>query len=91
VAGDSGARVFRGFCGDCGTHLSSGSEDFAQSKTLKIATLDDPGRVSPVVHVWTEKAIPWDRTDDGLPRHPQQIAWADVERLWAERREGSTR
>jgi hypothetical protein len=83
--------VFRGFCGDCGTHLSSGSEDFAQSKTLKIATLDDPGRVSPVVHVRTEKAIPWDRTDDGLPRHPQQIAWADVERLWAERREGSTR
>jgi len=85
VVGDGGAAVFREFCGDCGTQLFSGSEAFSESKTIKIATLDDPASVAPVAHVWTEKAIPWARFDDGLPRHPRQIEWADLERLWAER------
>jgi hypothetical protein len=88
LLGDDGARVFREFCGQCGTHLFSGSEDFPQSKTVKIATLDDPAEVSPVVHVWVEQAISWDRNDDGLPRYPKQIEWADLERLWAEKGSG---
>jgi len=88
VLGASGAAVFREFCGQCGTHLFSGSEAFSQSKTVKIATLDDPAAVSPVVHVWVEEAISWDRGDDGLPRYPRQIEWADLERLWAEKGNG---
>jgi hypothetical protein len=89
VRGDSGAAVFREFCGQCGTHLFSGSDAFPESRTIKIATLDDPAAVSPVAHVWTEQAISWDRSGDGIPRYPKQIEWADLERLWAEGRDST--
>jgi len=47
VVGDSGAIVFREFCGRCGTQLFSGSSGHPQSKTVKIASLDDPSAIHP--------------------------------------------
>ena len=85
VVANSGAVTFREFCGRCGTHLFSGSEAFPQWRSVKIGALDDPGSIAPVVHVWTERAVPWARVDDGLPRYARQIEAAELEQLWAER------
>lgn len=87
AVGDNGAVVFREFCGRCGTQLFSGSAAFPQSRTVKIAALDDPGAISPVAHVYTESRIPWACIDDGLPRFSRGVQeLAELERLWAERR-----
>jgi hypothetical protein len=83
--GDSGAVVFREFCGRCGTQLFSGSSAFPQSKTVKIAALDDPAAISPIAHLHTESRIPWACIDDGLPRYSKQVQQLDdLERFWAE-------
>jgi hypothetical protein len=88
VIADSGAAVFREFCGQCGTHLFSGGEAFPQFRTVKLATLDNPAAIPPVAHMWTENIIPWVCIDDGLPRFSKQIS--GVERLWDEMRAGAT-
>lgn len=85
--GDSGAIVVREFCGDCGTHLFSGSAAFAQWKTVKIAALDDPAAIAPVAHVYIGSRIPWACIDDGVPSYAREISVADLERLGAK---GST-
>lgn len=81
---DSGARTFREFCGQCGTHLFSGGERFPESKAVKIVALDDPAAISPVAHAWTEHRIEWACIDDGLPRLSKQEVSA-AEQLWAKR------
>ena len=89
VIGDSGAVVFREFCGRCGTQLFSGSSSFPHSKTVKIATLDDPAAISPVAHLHTENRIPWACIDDGLPRYlKQEQGVDDLVRLWTEQGAG---
>jgi hypothetical protein len=88
--GDSGAVVSREFCGRCGTPLFSGSSAFPQSKTVKIAALDNPPAISPIAHMHTENRIPWACIDDGLPRYLKQVQQlTDLERLWAERSAGA--
>jgi hypothetical protein len=83
--GDTGAVVFREFCGLCGTQLFSGSSAFSLSRTVKIAALDDPAAIPPVAHVHTENQIPWACISDGLPRYVKQVReLSDLERLWAE-------
>jgi hypothetical protein len=86
LTADSGAGVFKEFCGDCGTQLFSGGDKFPEFKAVKIATLDDPSAISPVAHVWTENLITWACIDEGLPRFAKQTDVAELERLWAERR-----
>jgi hypothetical protein len=88
--GDSGAVVFREFCGQCGTQLFSGSSGFSQSKSVKIAALDDPAAIAPIAHVYTEHRIPWSCIDDGLPRYAKGVQQlVDLESLWVERRQGA--
>jgi hypothetical protein len=83
--GDTGAVVFREFCGRCGTQLFSGSSAFSLSKTVKVAALDNPAAIPPVAHLHTENRIPWACISDGLPRYVKQVQeLTDLERLWAE-------
>ena len=82
---DSGAAIFREFCGQCGTQLFSGGDRFPQFKAVKIVALDDPAAISPVVHAWTENRIKWACIDDGLPRLAKQGELSDAEQLWARR------
>lgn len=86
VVGDSGAVVFREFCRRCGTQLFSGSSAYPQSKTVKIASLDDPAAIHPIAHLHTENRIPWACIEDGLPRYLKQVgSVVELEQLWAER------
>jgi hypothetical protein len=91
MVADSGAAVFREFCAQCGTHLFSGGEAYPQFESVKITALDDPARISPVAHVWTESLIAWGCIDDNLPRFSKQAGMAELERLWKEAGEHARR
>jgi hypothetical protein len=90
VIGDSGAVVYREFCNRCGSQLFAGSSGYPQSKTVKIASLDDPGVIRPIAHLHTENRIPWVCIDDGLPRYPKQVdSLAELQGLWVHSRTGA--
>lgn len=38
---------------------------------VTVGSLDEPQRVRPDDHVWTQNQIPWFEIDDQLPRFPQ--------------------
>ena len=65
----SSTKVLRGFCGSCGTALTYWEAYWPDELSLTIASLDDPGLVTPADHTWMAHAVPWDRPMDGLPQH----------------------
>jgi hypothetical protein len=67
----SSLKVFRSFCGQCGTPLTYRREDRAGEIDITVVTLDWPADIVPADHVWMEDALPWDRPGDGLPQHPK--------------------
>jgi hypothetical protein len=72
---DSGTRVFRAFCADCGTPLFSGSEGNPEMIGVKIGSFDDPSRFPPAYHIWVSSAQPWhhiDPTKPAFPKNPSQ-------------------
>ena len=67
ASSEHGERLF---CGRCGTQILYKERDAAQTVDVNVATLDEPDRVAPQVHIWTQSRIAWFDTHDGLPRHP---------------------
>ena len=65
----SSPRAGREFCAACGTQLVF-REDGAPRVDLNIGSLDEPDRLAPQYHIWTESRIPWFETTDPLPRYP---------------------
>ncbi len=61
----------RRFCPDCGTQIEYRDAGEPVSLSVNLATLDDPGRVTPGFHIWTGSAAPWTHLDDTLPRFPR--------------------
>lgn len=59
----------RWFCRDCGTPLAMRIDHQPDTIDFTLATLDEPSRVAPEFHIWTERQISWFDTDDLLPRH----------------------
>jgi hypothetical protein len=60
VRAESGNRVSRGFCPECGSPIFIQAELVPDLQGLWAASLDDPGQFQPLVHVWTGSAQPWD-------------------------------
>jgi hypothetical protein len=58
----------RGFCAKCGSTVSMHEEVLADRIQIAIGSLDEPGRVRPDDHVWTQEQIEWFEIDDDLPR-----------------------
>jgi len=56
---DSGTKVYRGFCSECGTPLFAKNAVHPEFMAVKPATLDDPGWFSPNIDIWTDSAQPW--------------------------------
>ena len=48
---------------------------------LRVGTLDDPDRLPPDIHIFTESSQPWVRLDDGRPRVPQYYRRSEI---WTE-------
>ncbi len=68
VIGDSGQKVSRGFCAQCGSRLLA-MPDFAPHLTSIMAgSLDDPGGFAPTVDIYCASAQPWDHMDPALPK-----------------------
>lgn len=68
---DSSEIAFRQFCPNCGTQLTFQFQKSPQTIDVTLASLDDPGAITPVDHIWTKRQIPWIKLADGLPRHAE--------------------
>jgi hypothetical protein len=68
---DSSEIAFRQFCPNCGTQLTFQFHKSPQTIDVTLASLDDPGAITPVDHIWTKRQIPWIKLADGLPRHAE--------------------
>lgn len=69
---DSGNRMARAFCADCGTHLFSESSGNPQNMVVRVGTLDDAGGIRPTAVIWTDSAPPWAHIDPSLQSFPRQ-------------------
>jgi hypothetical protein len=69
---DSGNRMHRRFCADCGTPLSSEAEARPHLIFVRVGTFDEPNLASPAMTIWTSSAPPWACIDKELPRVEKQ-------------------
>jgi hypothetical protein len=63
--GDSGNRVERNFCPECGSHLLSRLQD-GPWEAVKAGTLDEPLAIRPQLEIWTASAQPWAHHPEGV-------------------------
>lgn len=61
--------VERGFCGNCGTTLTYRNELRDSEIDFTLVSLDEPGVMSPKVHIWVKDKLPWVQINDGLPQY----------------------
>jgi hypothetical protein len=65
---DSGNTVTRVFCGECGSTLWAWNSGMPDGRQLAAASLDDPTRFAPSLHVFAASAQPWDTIPVGALR-----------------------
>ena len=65
----SSPGVWRAFCARCGTPLTYRNAQRPGEIDVTIGSVDAPGQVVPVDHIWMQDAPAWDRPNDGLPQH----------------------
>jgi hypothetical protein len=63
---ESGTRVARLFCAECGTHLHASNVHHPEILPIRAGTLDDPGDFRPSVNLWLRSAQPWHVVDRSL-------------------------
>lgn len=68
---DSGNRLFRFFCPECGSSICSQREKVPEIVVLKVGTLDDASGLRLAREVWTDSALPWMRLDPAAEHHPR--------------------
>ncbi len=59
--GTSGQKVYRQFCGDCGSPVLTDTERAREQGIIfiKAGTLDDVSDLRPTTHYWTSRAQAW--------------------------------
>jgi len=67
---DSGGKVWRNFCPDCGSPVFSDCERIPSLLFIKAGTLDDRSWFEPGSHIWTGSKQPWVELDESLPSSP---------------------
>lgn len=72
--GDSGNPVLRHFCPQCGSPLFSDVAVLPDLWFVRAVSLDEPGAVTPALHVYCDSAQPWDRPADALPKYGKMPA-----------------
>ena len=66
--GDSGNRVGRQFCGECGSPLFSEIAASPEILGIKVGGLDDSSDFRVQADIWTESAPPWHQFEAGAPQ-----------------------
>ncbi len=56
---ESGRKLARKFCGNCGSSIASEPEGMPNATVLKAGTLDDRSWLKPCTHIWTSSCQPW--------------------------------
>ena len=69
---DSGNRMHRRFCPNCGTAVFSAAESRPHLVIVRNGALDDTELLKPSATIWTESAPQWAWIDDTLPLHTGQ-------------------
>jgi hypothetical protein len=64
---DSGRKITRQFCPNCGSPLFTRAEKCPDLVFLKAGSLDEPELVKPNCQIWTKRAVPWAYIDENLP------------------------
>jgi hypothetical protein len=59
----------REFCGECGTPFLMKVDHQPETVDFSVATLDDPGAVTPGFHIFWGSKVGWFDPGDELPRH----------------------
>ena len=73
LSGDSGKRVGRNFCPDCGSPVCTELEVAPHLREIAAGSLDERSSFRPGLHMWVSSAPPWHHIDPALPRferHP---------------------
>ena len=65
----SSAHGTRSFCSRCGTQLAFEDERSPHEVDLTTCSLDEPERMPPQSHIYTDTQVTWVRLADGLPRY----------------------
>ena len=61
--------IRRGFCQQCGCSLTYRHINYPEFTTLSIASLDQPNRVQPNYHIYTNEQVSWLSIDDRCRRY----------------------
>ena len=69
---ESGARMRRTFCPDCGTPVFSEAEPRPNTIVVRVGTFDDPDLGKPTGVIWASAAPRWARLDPDLPTEARQ-------------------
>ena len=72
VAGDSGGKVSRGFCPNCGSPILSLISAMPDFVALKAASLDDQSHFKPMMQVFMKSAPSWAPVREDLPKFDKQ-------------------
>jgi hypothetical protein len=68
---DSGRKITREFCPECGSPLFTRAEKYPDLVFLKAGCLDEPELIKPSCQIWTKRAVPWAYIDEKLPCYPE--------------------
>ena len=68
---DSGRKITREFCPECGSQLFTRGEAMPDKVWIKAGSLDEPQRITPTCQTWTDMAVPWAYLDKNLPTCPE--------------------
>ena len=70
---ESGTKVYRGFCSECGTPMFAKNGAHPEFIGIKAATLDDPTLFKPSIDSWTDSAQPWDVMNPDTLKFPKEV------------------
>jgi len=60
----------RGFCAACGSSLFWRAPGFDRT-SIAAGSLDDPGGLRVVAHIWVEQGSDWELPPEGVPAYPR--------------------
>jgi hypothetical protein len=68
---DSGNKITRQFCPECGSPLFTREPACPHLVWVKAGSLDNPELIEPTHQIWTERAVPWAHINPALPAYPK--------------------